>query len=241
MKRARSGVYYHLTRWNIFEVRAWGTVWMLPFKSASTSIRRALATQLGLPTEDVHRLTPFQGLDKHGAQAFQRNGYLVIGSVRHPVARLASCWYDKVYRAPFYVEFQNFSEFRPGMSFVDFVDAVADIPDEDAEPHFRSQSFDLVDEGRVIPDVLIDQSTILADWNRVRAHVAVRTSPHVWLPDLTWDNRNPWRDDIGEVPERTLVVIRERFADDFAAFGYDSDPGSIAELLRGRQALAPSN
>lgn len=232
MKRSHTGVAYQRTKWNIFRIAEWNTVWMLMPKAASTAIRRALATQLvpGVADEHLHHIGRFQGLRKDDAVARQREGDLVIGSTRHPVTRLASCWYDKLIEEH-YLEFRNFDEFRAGMSFVDFVDAVAGIPDGDAEPHFRSLSFDLVDDGRVIPDIVVDQATLARDWNRVRASVAWRTNPHVWLPDLTRQRSRDWRSRIGDVPRRTLQLIHERYAEDFAAFGYSPDLADSAALI----------
>ena len=233
MRQGLFDVWYCRTKWNIFPVHHWRIVWMLPPKTASTSIRLALAAALGLPTDNVHELREFQGFHRDDAIAHKEDhGYLVVGSTRHPLLRLASCWADKIPSAHFYAEFTTFDEFIPDMSFVDFVDAVAQIPDEDAEPHFRSLSFDLLHDGAIVPDLLLEQGTLGADWNRVRAEVAWRTSPSIWLPDLTVQRPSSWRRRVGEVPDRTLAMIHERYADDFAAFGYSDNLDDSRQLLR---------
>lgn len=192
-------------------------------KAASTSIRTALATQLGLPTDSVHELSEFQGLSKRDAIRFQRDeGYLVVGSVRDPVTRLASCWADKVASGSYYSEFAVYDEFSPTMSFDDFAAAVATISDEDAEPHFRSLAYDLVDSGDVIPDLLVDTATLSEDWNRVRARIAWRTNPHVWLPDLPHANAAGVRVPVPDICDRTIRLIHDRYAEDYAAFGVGS-------------------
>lgn len=236
MRQGRFGTWYHLATWNIFPIHPWRMVWMLPPKTASTSVRHALASHAGLSTDDVHGLVEFQGLRKADALTLQQDGYVVVGSTRHPVPRLASCWADKIASKDYYVEFTTFDEFTPGMPFADFVDAVAKIPDEDAEPHFRSLSFDLVHGGVVIPDLLLEQNTLAADWNRLRARVAWRSSPSVWLPDLTVRRTSSWRDLVGEIPLSTIATIHERYADDFTAFGYDPDVYASADLLRSPSA-----
>lgn len=234
MKLGKFGAWYHRATWNNFPVHDWRVVWMLMPKTASTAVRHALAQQLGLPTHEVHELMEFDGMSTDHVRSLQSQGYLVIGSIRHPVLRLASCWSDKTHADRYYTEFTVYDEFWPGMPFVDFVDAVSGIPDEDAEPHFRSMSFDLVRDGVVVPDLLLEQSTLASDWNRARAHVAWRTSPHVWLPDLAVRHSSSWRDRIGEVPRRTLAAIHERYAADFAAFGYPDDLDFSTALLRSR-------
>lgn len=238
MRQSPTGVWYHKTKWNTFATPRWGMAWMLMPKAASTSIRRSLATHLGLPSgpDEVHYLDEFQGLATSDVLRLQRErGYLAVGSIRHPVTRLASCWYDKLID-DYYSEFVAYPEFRPGMPFAAFVEAVAGIPDVDAEPHFRSMAWDLVHDGAVVPDLLVDQRTLVKDWNRVRAHVAWRSTPHAWLPDLTRERPRDWRSHLGAVSGRTLEMIHQRYAADFAAFGYDDDPEASAALLAGERA-----
>lgn len=235
-----SGVAYALTSWNTFAVPEWGVVWMLMHKTASTSMRVALAAHFGVEVDEgsAHYLDRFPQLTKAQAVYWKGRGFLVVGSIRHPVTRLASCWADKVAGPEYYAEFHAFPEFRPDMPFPAFVEAVAGIPDVDSEPHFRSLTFDLTDGGSVIPDVLVDQATLAADWNKVRARVAWRTRPHVWLPDLQRHRRRAWRDRIGDVPARTVELIHERYAADFAAFGYPTDVAASQALLRPTSSAA---
>lgn len=224
MKRSVHGRYYHRTKWNIFALPQWRTVWMLMPKAASTSIRLALARELGLPTSSGHDVKEFQGLAASDAIRLRDEGYLTIGSIRHPVERLISCWSDKVAGEHYYTEFTVFDEFYPGMPFEEFALAVAAIPDEDAEPHFRSMSYDLTSNGEIIPELLIEQATLSRDWNQVRARIAWRTDPHIWLPDLGHANRSSRGDRLESLAPATLRLLRERYADDFTTFGYPDLP-----------------
>jgi len=70
--------------------------------------------------------------------------------VRNPWDRLLSCYLQKIYETPINTQFtingvyrgfyKKFgTTFYAGMKFPDFVDAVSQIPDNEADRHFRSQ------------------------------------------------------------------------------------------------------
>lgn len=221
MKRSVSGQPFNQTKWNIFAVDEWQVVWILPPKTASTAVRQALATSLGIAATDFHSIKRFSGLTPADALKRKARGYLCVGAIRHPVARLTSCWYEKVVCDPYYVEFTVYDELWPEMSFEEFVSAVAEIPDEDAEPHFRSLSFSLTVGDELLPDVLLEQSRLAQDWAALRERLADRVDPAT-IPDLTPINVTNSADLVPPPSEPVLARITERYARDFALFGYDS-------------------
>lgn len=83
--------------------------------------------------------------------------------VRNPWDRLVSCYHSKIKRAPneggerfvdgVHHGFARFKAFRAGMTFEAFAHAVADIDDDDADPHFLSQHRFVSDaDGRSLVD-----------------------------------------------------------------------------------------
>ena len=99
---------------------------------------------------DTSLPTVFESLDASFDSWFK------FAFVRHPLTRLQSCFLDKVkpigfdepghYESGLYVPFKKYGDlFAPGMNFEAFSSAVAQISDQDADPHFRSQTCFLID------------------------------------------------------------------------------------------------
>lgn len=220
MKLSISGVPFRDTRWNVFAIHEWRIVWMLMPKTASSAIRHELAKCLNLPTENVHAITRFSGLSTADVWRLKQDGYYVIGTVRNPVKRLTLCWFDKVVNKPFYKEFETFEDLHPDMSFDEFVKAVAQIPDEDAEPHFRSLAFSLTLEGELLPDLILRQEHLKRDWKRCRSEVKRFTNGAINLDPLILRNDSSWRQSLMRVSPETRRLIRQRYAKDFELFNY---------------------
>ncbi|MFV0463487.1 MAG: sulfotransferase family 2 domain-containing protein [Nostocoides sp.] len=161
------------------------------------------------------------------AEALERkaDGYLCVGTVRHPLSRLLSCWTDKVMAEPYYVEFEMFPEFKPKMPFADFVDGVRRIPDVDSEPHFRSLSFSLTVASdsalSLIPDVVVSQERMDSDWERCASEILRHTGGEVSLPSLPILNPTVANSHSALLTSEIREAVYERYISDFALFGYD--------------------
>src|SRR5215468_10609190 len=137
-------------------------------KVAFTSIKTALAEILGISLRstggDPHRLgwPTAEISSSHSAPLFP--GLFAFAFVRNPWDRLVSCYRDKIRgEVDGYTYFTirpgvanclaRFDTFVAGMSFAEFVGAVAAIPDDEADPHFRSQhTFVTDDNGQLSVD-----------------------------------------------------------------------------------------
>ena len=143
-----------------------------------------------------------------------------FGFVRDPYARLVSCYRHKIARphqqgkkvSPiFWVYGRRFSL---GMSFPDFVRAVAAIPDERAEKHFRSQTRFLYRDGKPIVDFVGRLEHFEADWAEVCRHTRLAPVARAYNVTGAPVRLEEWYD------AELLGVLNRRYAADFALLGY---------------------
>lgn len=107
-------------------------------KNANSSIKTAL----------------MQGQEKTAftAKDFIPPGYEVVAISRNPFDRLVSCWHWFHDQQPWVV---NWYEFPRIETFEKFIDDVADLPDELANKHFRSQYNLLSHDGEFLPSAVL--------------------------------------------------------------------------------------
>lgn len=175
-------------------------VYMGVCKAANTSIKTAL---LEGREADPHRA--FRSCSAVEALELRGLGYRVFSVVRNPIARLRSCWADKVVGG-----------FRPFLrdhgieacGFDEFVARVADIPDCEANQHFRSMAFDLC-----VGDEVVPRWWRLEDdpWRQVSKYIRINL-------DVQRLNVST---DVPAVSQATERLIRKRYARDFRLF-YDA-------------------
>ncbi len=134
-----------------------GVVLMLPLKCASGSLKSAVARQLGLDDAPGcgRNLRWFSSID------LASRDMLRVGVVRDPVARVVSCWRDKV--AGRFVGWLLPYGLTARTTWDEFVDVVCRTPDAKADGHWRDMSHTLVLGGRQ-PDVLLRVERLSADW-----------------------------------------------------------------------------
>lgn len=185
---------------------------MLICKAANTSIKWSVADAMGL--EATHRTDLyFPTPNVEDVARLKDEGYLALSVIRHPAMRLLSCWRDKVsnpnrFHQPFRRRYGGV--IKPGMSFEAFVDVVSDIPDGVADQHFRSMSWDLVHDGKVVPEVIKIEKP---DWwmrlrDRIKTHCGLDIGPE----------RKENQTKVNGMSDNPK--IRERYRQDFQRFGY---------------------
>lgn len=200
-------------------------------KVACTSLKVAFAQLLGIPLDEAggnpHEVVfpaPPTSLS-HSGQFYP--GLFSFGFVRNPRDRLLSCYRDKIGgEVDGFTEFTDrpgvanclaqFDVFEAGMSFEGFVEAVASIPDEEADAHFRSQFTFLANQmGEIAVDFVGRYECLNADFDLVRQMIGL---PYVQLPRLQAARSRVQYGDYFSPATRKIVA--ERFAMDIELFRY---------------------
>ncbi len=143
-----------------------------------------------------------------------------FGFVRDPYARLVSCYRHKI-AGPgrqgkrvspiFWVYGRRFSL---QMGFPEFVRAVAAVPDERAEKHFRSQTRFLYRDGRPVVDFVGRLERFEEDWAEVCRRTGLQPVAKAYNVTGAPVRLEDWYD------AALLRLVNERYAADFALLGY---------------------
>lgn len=189
-------------------------------KVANTSLKSALLQSF---TPNASRVNP------HSADVpYQTIGpdrididsphHLHIAFVRNPFDRFVSFWSDKIQGSGMTDGIRALG-FDVGMGFSETARIAAEIPDEEMDPHARSQSFLLLNEKHQLrPDVICRFERLTTDWNLVREIVKFRTEIEmVRLPHRRVSNHNHFKD---YYDRETRALIRHRYALDFERLNY---------------------
>jgi chondroitin 4-sulfotransferase 11 len=161
----------------------YGAVYIEIPKVACTSIKTAIAGLAGVTLEDTGGNPHTARWPAPGGELGRRGppfpGLFSFAFVRDPWDRLVSCYRDKIRgEVDGYTYFTirpgvadclaRFDAFFAGMSFDGFVRAVASIPDEHADAHFRSQHrFVTGDDGALAVDFVGRYEHLAEDFQRV--------------------------------------------------------------------------
>src|SRR6266545_3191367 len=208
-----------------------GAVYIEIPKVACTSIKTALASVVGVNLDEVGG-NPHEARWPAPRAAPGRSGppfpdLFAFTFVRNPWDRLVSCYRDKIRGE---VDGYTYFTIRPGvanclarfdalvagMSFDDFVRAVASISDEDADAHFRSQhTFVTGEDGRPAVDFVGRHERLAEDFRRVERRIGL---PPIDLPRLQAARRTARYAAFYSPDSRRIVADRYRL--DVEIFGY---------------------
>ena len=151
-----------------------------------------------------------------GFEKGRYDGYFKFAFVRNPWDRLLSCWKQKLAPGGPGLAKEEYAEERlqGGISFSEFVEAVCRIPDEEANPHFRSQHVAVCGpSGEVMADFVGRFERLEEDFSRVASEIGAVPS----LPRLLASGRGSYRD---YYDGRLARMVGERFSADAEIFGY---------------------
>ena len=209
-----------------------GAVYVEIPKVACTSIKVLLAKLIGIDLVavdgDPHAANFPEPPEPPRSKAPLYPGLFTFAFVRNPWDRLVSCYRDKIagevdgftyftIRPGVANCLARFEAFEAGMSFEGFVNAVASIPDKEADEHFRSQYTFVTDADAQIGIEFIGRFERLADdFEEVRRRTGL---PAVELPRLQASRTRVSY--ASYYTQATCDIVRERFRTDIELFGYD--------------------
>jgi hypothetical protein len=205
-------------------------------KVACTSIKTVLAPLLGIDLKTTqgnpHEAAWPTPVPPSGPSGPLFPGLFAFAFVRNPWDRLVSCYRDKIGgEVDGYTSFSirpgvadclaRFDTFVAGMSFEAFVHAVADIPDEEADEHFRSQTtFVTNEDGQLAVDFVGRYERLADDFRYVEQQIGF---PVTQLPRLQTARKRARYAEF-YTPE-TQQLVAERFRGDIEMFGYLFEAG----------------
>jgi hypothetical protein len=199
-------------------------------KVACSSIKVALSNLLQIelngPSKDPHQ-SRFPEAVPCLKSSLMFNGYFSFSFVRNPWGRLLSCYRDKVlFQAQGFTNstqrsgvadcFAHYDQIRPKMTFLEFVEVVASIPDEKADAHFRSQFTFLSNaSGEIAVDFIGRFESLSTDLLEVqkKARMPLFTLPMLQTTGTGTDYRTHY-------DSNTHLLVENRFAKDIELFGY---------------------
>lgn len=146
--------------------------------------------------------------------------YLHFTFVRNPYDRLVSFWAQKIKPGTGVTPRLEELGFRPYRGFAETAELACAVPDGEADPHFRSQTFVLVHDGRFMPQFVGRLETASDDWAVLRRLIAARGGwPLQALPVRTTSEHRPAAE---YYDDRLAARVADRYERDFALLGYDT-------------------
>lgn len=152
--------------------------------------------------------------------------------VRNPLARLYSCYRDKVVNAPAFRDHCTLSPYgiEFGMSFGEFVHRIAEIPDSESNEHFRSLHTFLTYQGASFVDYVGKIEHLKEDWLPLSEKYALE------CPQRDENSKRVSGPSIPsiELPytRETAEIAVERYAHDIELYDYSSDIERLMEHIR---------
>lgn len=146
--------------------------------------------------------------------------YFIFTYVRNPFDRIVSCYNNKItkksdwwlyIRYPFYSLRYNI---RKNMSFKDFVQEIAKIPDVKRDIHFRTQT------GIIYKYLPIEESNFINyiwRFENLKEDFDINIAKKIWLSELPQKNisKKKWKSWKDYYDEDTLEIVYEVYKEDF--------------------------
>jgi hypothetical protein len=216
---------------HVWEIPSAKACYIQNYKVATRSIRHAIARHILKEQNDIREydqipLELVRQLDKKVSSFYTpakiRKLYpehYIFTFVRDPLARLYSCYSNKLIDAHRKNMPNRFAHFgiTPENSFDEFVRIVADIPDKNADRHFRSQHWFVNDGDKDITDYVGKLENLREDWQYLIDKFGFPELPH--KNKSLKKTANPREHYSSEI----YKIAQERYRQDIEQFGYQDN------------------
>ena len=208
-------------------------------KVASTSIEHSLSVFAhckfhGGKAEDVD-----PQMVKHYSRQYSKHGLLedllgnndpfIFAFVRNPLNRLLSSYTDKILKARAAGQkkciFWNL-DIHFDMSFEQFVNRVAEIPDAKIDRHLRSQTFFLCKGDELMVDFIGKFESLLEDWQKLMEKLSLPPLPHKNISLEKSENNEE-----SFYTKKIAEIAIERYRKDIELLGYKDEIASFVNSL----------
>ncbi|MGB0257534.1 MAG: sulfotransferase family protein [Coraliomargarita sp.] len=142
--------------------------------------------------------------------------HFVFTFVRHPVARIQSCYTNRLLDAANAKDKDRFSIYgiTRDTSFEDFVKIICDVPDKFADRHFKSQHTLTHDGDQSVCDFIGKFENLAEGWAQLQERFDLPALPH--------KNKSHKREKSDTaLSQEGKQLLAKRYARDFEVFGYE--------------------
>ena len=144
-------------------------------------------------------------------------GFFKFSIVRHPLRRALSCFRDKYERRTRHLNIANWQVpllkllEREAISFIDWLEFIASMPDEYSDPHWRSQYYTMhTEEGQQLVDAVYKLENLSEHQDELSERVGI--SAQLQRLNSTTPTFEP--------DGTALSIVKRRYEKDFEAFNY---------------------
>ncbi|MDF1695708.1 MAG: sulfotransferase family protein [Saprospiraceae bacterium] len=215
-------------------IQEYKSIFIILPKNACSSIKSHIIKLLGFEKGpnypiDVHdpKIYPYPFVKKEELQN-EYSDYLRFCISRNPWDRLVSCYKDKIRAADYQAEgytngvaiplLNNSSRFFGGMSFKQFVEVVATIPDSEAEHHFTSQLYQITDSfGQLLVNYIGRLETLKNDLDSISCQSGIPISQ---FPHIRKTKASTYQE---YYTDELIEKVRKRYSADINFFNYKFD------------------
>ena len=189
-------------------------VFMMLKKCGSVTMGKIMLESLGhkeLEGEEVDRvLSTLSHFNRYEVDALD---YTKVVWVRNPFNRLVSGWFDRIHLIR-NEDTMSWYGVPNTISFLDFIDWVCSIPDEEMNVHFKQQTADITINGRLVPNVVMKLENLTEEWEQLQSKFG-------WLAELKYHaNKSNKGDYRSYYNYETIEKVKSRFKDDLYLLEY---------------------
>jgi len=188
----------------------YGYAYLVMPKAACTSVKNAIGEQYNRDARWVMRNPQLYRPSRQ--LLFHRNLWKWT-IVRHPGARLVSCWKEVVDPPDRILEINRGLKRKQGMGFDEFVKAVAKECDWNANEHYAQQSYLIQYRGRRLVDAVYRLEDLETAWPKIQERTQLGELPHIRKSE-----HDQWQ---SYYDKRLREMVLRRFCGDFAEFEYE--------------------